>query len=415
MLRKLFADHRLAELNSFDANALPDDKVHFGYRDGIAQPRIKGAPGRQPPDMQPMVDPGEFLLGRGYTNHYHGNYLGSLPEELCGNATYAALRVIRQEVKAFEDFITLMGRRWGLDKEFIAAKLMGRWRNGNPLTVIPDQYDPTVLPRERLNNFDFCTQRRPRGVLRRPRRTALSRSARTSAGSIPVSGSVMGIQYGRRIIRRAMPYGPPYVPHADNEGAERGLVGFFICGDLETQFEYVLRTWANMDFATIGVKGTRDPILGWQPPDGGQFFVRTAANRDAIVLDNLPRLTVTRGSAYCLMPGLARLEIFGGSLSRERHATHNKPRTPQPQLQALLAQAADKPPATGFLAWKGRIDFPNGTDRMPSLAQRDFEEWFLRLQNAALVENAIPSFFAPPSAHERVPRRRPAADLDRRS
>ncbi|MEQ1866979.1 MAG: hypothetical protein ABL996_20250, partial [Micropepsaceae bacterium] len=76
VLRKLFADYRLAELRSFDANALADDKVHFGYRDGIAQPRIKGAPGRQPPDMQPMVDPGEFLLGRGYTNHYHGNYLG---------------------------------------------------------------------------------------------------------------------------------------------------------------------------------------------------------------------------------------------------------------------------------------------------------------------------------------------------
>src|SRR5436190_2199789 len=45
-LCKVFASSYLTELHVQDANALPKGKVHFGYRDGIAQPQIEGAPGR---------------------------------------------------------------------------------------------------------------------------------------------------------------------------------------------------------------------------------------------------------------------------------------------------------------------------------------------------------------------------------
>src|SRR5439155_9643113 len=52
-LRALFAAGGLTEISAHDANALPHGTVHFGYRDGIAQPQIEGGPGRHRPDMQP--------------------------------------------------------------------------------------------------------------------------------------------------------------------------------------------------------------------------------------------------------------------------------------------------------------------------------------------------------------------------
>src|SRR5688572_12255298 len=55
----------MTELSAHDARALPDNHVHFGYRDNIAQPTVLGAPPRKypVPDDQPVVPTGEFLLG----------------------------------------------------------------------------------------------------------------------------------------------------------------------------------------------------------------------------------------------------------------------------------------------------------------------------------------------------------------
>jgi hypothetical protein len=104
-----------------------------------------------------------------------------------------------------------------------------------------------------------------------------------------------------------MPYGPPLDPERPDDGEERGLVGLFICGDLELQYEFILRVWANGDLATHGLRGTRDPILGVQPANGRQFVVRVNDSREPIVLTGLPTLVQTRGSVYCFIPGIGGL------------------------------------------------------------------------------------------------------------
>ena len=135
-LRALFAANGLNEIAAHDANALPGGRVHFGYKDGIAQPQIAGAPGKDVPDMQPQAKVGDFLLGRDYVNLYGGNYLEAIPSQLGDNATYGAFLMLRQDVRAFEDFLEHRANRWQLDKELIAAKLLGRWRDGTPLTLV---------------------------------------------------------------------------------------------------------------------------------------------------------------------------------------------------------------------------------------------------------------------------------------
>jgi deferrochelatase/peroxidase EfeB len=314
-LRRRFKAAGLIEIRTFDANSLPHGGVHFGYRDGIAQPEIEGANPRDRPDMQPKTSPGDFLLGRDYVNVFGGNYLGSLLPALGNNATYAAFRVLRQDVRAFEQLLDQWASQWGLNRELVAAKLLGRWRNGVPLTLSPQerQADPPIRDAH-LNEFDYAPgdghptyyddvegRRCPVGAhIRRLN---------------PRSSLVTGLAHSRRLIRRGMAYGPPFDPeHPDRK--DRGLVGLFICGDLELQYEFILRIWANGDLATHGLRGTRDPLIGHQPDNGGHFVLRTDDGRDPIVLTGLPTLVQTRGSVYCFVPGIGGLRYLASLPAR---------------------------------------------------------------------------------------------------
>ena len=107
-----------------------------------------------------------------------------------------------------------------------------------------------------------------------------------------------------------MPYGPAFDPEQPDDGIERGLIGLFLCGDLELQYEFILRVWVNEDLSTHGLRGTRDPILGAQPAGGGKFVVRTDDSRDPIVMTGLPTLVETAGSVYCLVPGTGGLRYL---------------------------------------------------------------------------------------------------------
>lgn len=60
-LRQLF-EGALRELFVFTGGALPGGRVHFGYRDGISQPTIKGGPSYNIPDAQPVSPAWNFVL-----------------------------------------------------------------------------------------------------------------------------------------------------------------------------------------------------------------------------------------------------------------------------------------------------------------------------------------------------------------
>jgi deferrochelatase/peroxidase EfeB len=308
-LEALLSQHGAVISSRHDAEALPEGRVHFGFRDSITQPLIKGVPRKNPlPDMQPECEPGEFLLGNNYINQYDGNFLGDIPPELGTNGSYGAFRILKQDVAAFEELLERTEQRYHLDKELVAAKLMGRWRNGVPLTLSP--LSPQLkLEEGMINCFDYAdSENHPTYYnddvgLRCPIGAHIRRMN-------PRSGKVMGQPHSRRLIRRAMPYGPEYRHGKDDPTIERGLIGYFICGDLEMQYEFLIRTWANLDFSQAGLRGTRDPIIGAQPPENGKFVIRVNDTRDPIVLTDLPRWVTTRGSVYCFLPGIKALQYL---------------------------------------------------------------------------------------------------------
>lgn len=306
-----FAAHKLELVHQHDAKAMPEGKVHFGYVDGIAQPRLAGVykakEGAAPdPDLQPLASVGEFLLGSQYTSVYGGTSLGQLPASLCQNGTFVAVRVLDQDVAAFESALEKTSKDHSVDPEWVAAKLMGRWRDGRPL-VPPPESPPASISNgcpvaHGRNAFDYAPS------IAHPDLPNDAQGIQCPVGAHirrmnPRSSLVAGQPYSRRIIRRGMPYGPAW--SKKDPDARRGLFGLFICGDLERQFEFLTQQWSNGDFSAGGIKGTQDPIIGAQTLSG-TFNIPMPAGEADINVDT-PRWITTRGGLYLLMPGINSL------------------------------------------------------------------------------------------------------------
>ena len=127
----------------------PELKEHFGYVDGLSQPKIEGRPKREKnngeknkapekdntfrikPGME--VKPGEFLLG--YPNERRARVTNGQGRDIRRNGTYLVFRQLEQDVAAFNAFLSDVAKRIGEDEEWVAARLLGRWRDGKPLVT----------------------------------------------------------------------------------------------------------------------------------------------------------------------------------------------------------------------------------------------------------------------------------------
>jgi deferrochelatase/peroxidase EfeB len=244
------------------------DLVHFGFRDGFAQPNVEGLPAHKDnkDGGQPTSPAGAFVLGYpsqflGHTYHY------DFPRELGKNGSFAAFRVLEQDVAGFERYLKTESKYLGLTPDELAARLCGRSREGKPL-VSPDT----------INDFNYSTD--PKGVtcpFGAHIRRANPRDDRIAGGSASK----------RRIIRRGAPYGPPYDPKYPDDGIPRGLLGLFICGNLRDQFEFIMRNWLNR----------------------GGFQGKLPAH-DADGMTGVKNFVTTRGSIYCFYPSIEGLSYI---------------------------------------------------------------------------------------------------------
>jgi len=290
------------ELVHLDAGALYDDEaragyVHFGYRDGLSQPAIDGAPQNERlPDPLDPVPPGDFLLGHP-SRRPNYSYPVPAPDELGRNGSFAALRIVEQDVRGFEDFLTSASDGSHEGRELLAAQLCGRWRNGVPLVVSPDSDAP--IPTAELNMFDYATVHPDPDGARCPLGSHIRR-ANPRRG--PAAG---GGGDKRRLIRRGLPYGPPYDPARPDDGHARGLVGMFICVSLRDQFEFVMSEWINDGVFARGLGRTKDPLTGNHDP-GGEF----RAPGTPPVHVTLSSFVTTRGGMYCFLPSMTGLRYL---------------------------------------------------------------------------------------------------------
>ncbi|MGE0821315.1 MAG: Dyp-type peroxidase [Candidatus Binatia bacterium] len=282
---------------------LPGKLIHFGYQDGISQPDIDGAP---PPTFQTgkcngksvTVPPGAFLLG--YPSQWtQFRYPVPRPPQLGRNGSFVAFRMMEQDVHAFEEHLQKTAQTSGLSVEKIAAKICGRWRDGRPLALSPD--GKTSVNREDINAFDY---RDDKNGLACPFGSHIRRTN--------PRGDRVAAEDGDKhpLIRRSMPYGPWYDGN-DPKGTkiERGLLGLFICVNLEDQFEFLVSKWMNAGGFRRGLpSGTMDPLVSYTA--GGKTFEVPAAN-EIYQLAGFSQFIKTRGTMYCFLPSITALRYIG--------------------------------------------------------------------------------------------------------
>jgi len=303
------------------------DFVHFGYRDNITQPRFEEVPDSQRhPDRQPRAPLGTVLLGHP-TNLEGLTWRVPQPAELGHNGTFNAFRVLKQDVAGFEKYLDQaasdllkhprvdellppgdeekigkgLSRRAAL-REIVAANLCGRWRDGTPLALSGDAPDPNA----NLTDFDYVGV----GDSRCPHGAHIRRCN-------PRGGQIVQriANNSRRLVRRGVPYGPPYDPAKprDRDEPERGLLGNFIGASLGAQFEAMSCDWLNLGLQDPRITGSNDPISGANDPGTSWFDLRLEAG-GTILLRGLPRFVSTRGGAYTFLPSLKAIHYLGSPM-----------------------------------------------------------------------------------------------------
>ncbi len=275
-----------------DCHALPDEKEPFGFRDGISHPAIEGSgiPGTNP--REKPLKAGEFVLG--YTDEM-GGIQKTNPEILGRNGTYVVFRKLHQRVAAFRQYLRSNSTDAGAE-ELLAAKMMGRWRSGAPLSLCPFHDDPAIGADPKRNN-DFLFEEDDPAGLKTPGGSHIRRCN-------PRDASIAGVARIHRMIRRGTAYGP-LLPDGvlEDDGVDRGLMFAFVGANLGRQFEFVQSEWVN-DGVFFGAGDDTDPVIG-SNESGGNFTLPRKPVRKR--LQGIPQFVVTRGGEYCFMPGLRAL------------------------------------------------------------------------------------------------------------
>ncbi|MFT7652278.1 MAG: Dyp-type peroxidase family [Limisphaerales bacterium] len=288
----------------------PDRREHFGFRDGISQPSMRGMPNvvGAPPHM--ITQPGEFILG--YENDCGENLWNSTDDNEASrtaqvaffrNGSFAAVRVMAQDVQGFKDNVARQRAELPeeaqeeMSDEFLAAKMCGRWQNG--ALIKPGELSaPEELP-ENLNDFDFKGDTGGSGC---PFNSHIRRLNDRTPTGLAMSR--------RMLLRRGMPYGPEVgfetldddiQTDTEPRTVERGLFGVFVCADLQHQFEYIMKQWVSQSDDSAA----KDPLIGNHQNSAAAFEV---VGEDAhATLTGFQPFVVTRGTSYLFYPSIRAL------------------------------------------------------------------------------------------------------------
>ena len=339
---------------------------HFGFRDGISQPGVRGRLSDNPNDVftprqnpndrnqgkpgQDLLWPGAFVFG--YANQDPTNMDVPGPVSTGGpdwtkNGSLLVFRRLRQDVPGFRDFTQSTAASLSVETELLAAKFVGRWRSGAPLLRAATSDNTSLAASDCANNnFEFqsasaqlptestssgpldCSDGAGSAGLFEPSpgdssgticpfsahiRKSYPRddvAAQIAGGSPYVTPSLTPNEADtqtHRLMRRGIPYGTPYQDGEPAEAADRGLLFIAYQSSIGQQFEFVTQNWVNRtDFKDMGV-GV-DPILG---QSGGDTRSRqTTLNINGVTQTvGIPNdFVIPTGGGYFFSPSIDALE-----------------------------------------------------------------------------------------------------------
>jgi Dyp-type peroxidase family len=283
---------------------------HFGYTDGFGNPDFKGAERECVPGQGKLTHSGdwealatgEFLLG--YADEAGELPVAPIPHLVERNGTFMVYRKLHQNVATFRAYLEAKGRVYPGGKEKLAAKFVGRWRDGTPLELSPDAPD-TWIVQDESPNTNFRYNQDPSGA-RCPLGAHIRRVHPRDA-----FGFGGGLVNRRRIMRRGLPYGE-YVPEGQpvNDQDERGIIFMALNASLFRQFEFVQQQW--IDYGNDAHQGNdRNPLVG-NHDNRSKFLVQgtTDPANAPFICGALPNFVELRRGDYFFMPSLTALAMM---------------------------------------------------------------------------------------------------------
>ncbi|GAA2399638.1 Dyp-type peroxidase [Actinomadura vinacea] len=352
---RCFYEEEGAKLNDLGAE-------HFGFQDGVSQPGVRGRFAEEPdafitprlvdPDAVPdawlyglpgqyLVWPGEFVFGypkSGADPLMPGRV--NLPgPSWSRNGSYLAFRRLRQDVPAFRTFVREESERLSKQQgfaqatpEWLAARVVGRWPSGAPVVRLPDKDDLSLgVDRLANNNFGFAFPGGPPPLHVGDGDTDGWPEAKADPVGLtcPMAAHIRKLNargtpndlggrrasFGRRILRRGLPYGPPYAE--DDPGthdADRGLLFLSYQASLSDQFEFLSTRWMGSPTAPRSPSG-HDMFIG-QNGEPGQGRRRQStifgSGGAAGSLSATAEWVVPTGGGYFFSPSISALrDVLG--------------------------------------------------------------------------------------------------------
>ena len=295
----------------------PTANEHFGYRDGFGNPDYLGVKRDSQPGQGKLTDKGEWVplatgeLLLGYADEAGELPVAPIPHLLASNGTFMVYRKMHQNVATFRKYLDDQaakylsnGARIEDAREKLAAKFIGRWRDGTPLELSPDKVDADLVADKQRNvNFTFGKDldgaRCPIGA--HIRRT----NPRDAFG---FNGRLID---RRRITRRGLPYGR-YVPEGQpvTDDGEHGIIFMALNASLFRQFEFVQQQW--VEYGNDSRLGNdKDMVIGNHGGQGRYTIQGTDDPRNPpFICGGLPNFVELRGGEYFFLPSMTALRMI---------------------------------------------------------------------------------------------------------
>jgi Dyp-type peroxidase family len=198
-----------------------------------------------------------------------------------------------------------------MDRELLAARMVGRWKSGAPLELAPLRDNPALGADDKRNNdFEFGDDPFQRKCPYAAHiRKVYPRDDTASAAEVQ----------RHRIIRAGIPFGPEVAPGETVTAQSRGLM--FVCyqTSIERQFEFIQRNYSNNTDFVPGMSRPDggavapgfDPIIGQAPGNGAREmdepFPNYPAGNRRTRLYMPDQFVVLTAAGYFFMPSITAL------------------------------------------------------------------------------------------------------------
>lgn len=298
------------DAGAFLINGKWSTKEHFGYTDGFGNPDFLGVErDTQPGQGKLMADgtwkplaTGELLLG--YADEAGELPVAPIPHLLANNGTFMVYRKLHQNVATFRRYLEDKGKLYPGGKEKLASKFIGRWRDGTPVELSPDEPSSEIVG-DKLKNVNFTFGNDLDGT-RCPIGAHVRRTNPRDAFGF--HGQLIN---RRRITRRGLPYGE-YVPEDQpvSDDGEHGIIFMALNASLFRQFEFVQQQW--LEYGNDAHLGNDKDILLGSHEAGDKYMIQGTDDpkNPPFVCGGLPNFVELRGGDYFFLPSMTALRMI---------------------------------------------------------------------------------------------------------